>query len=65
MIAPLCHVPFEPVKVKPVTVATVFPSTVMVPLIGLLLLTKPTKFAWALIVGTFPTRVHDALPLST
>ena len=65
VIAALCHVPLEPEKVNPVIVATVLPSTVIFPEIGLLELTKPTNDAWALIVGTFPTREHIALPLST
>jgi len=34
--AGLCHVPLEPAKVKPVTVATVTPSTFIFPAIGLL-----------------------------
>ena len=36
VIAALCHVPLEPEKVKPVIVATVLPSTAIVPEIGLL-----------------------------
>ena len=36
VIAALCHVALEPEKVKPVIVATVLPSTAIVPAIGLL-----------------------------
>jgi hypothetical protein len=65
LIAALCHVPLYPENVNPEIVRTVLPSTAIVPEIGLLELRKPTNDAWALIVGTFPTREHDALPLST
>jgi hypothetical protein len=55
----------DPTKRQLVTVWTVTPSIFSTPLTGLSRSRKPTKFAEAVIVGTFATSSHFAEPLAT